>query len=81
MMRVPFTAMSRPEQKANLIRRAKRQKAEILQIFRDAEYWNLCVRKPDQSRLDPDPDGEMCRWLAECESVIDGSAFTDQGSR
>lgn len=42
-----------------IIAKARRIRAEVEQIFDDSAHWNECVRKPDEERIDPDPDGKM----------------------
>lgn len=45
-----------------LINRAKKQRAEILQLFSDAEHWNNTHTVFE--RVDPDPDGQLKRILS-----------------
>ena len=53
-----------------LVRRAEKVRREIMQIFRDAEHWNAAVRKPEEERIDPDPDGELRRALKSLHTFI-----------
>lgn len=43
-------------ERGEIIRKAKRIRAECIQILNDAEYWNSNVRKPYERLIDPDPD-------------------------
>lgn len=48
-----------------IISNAVNLKAEIDQLFIDADYWNKNVRKASEKDIDPDPDGQMCKtWHA-----------------
>lgn len=58
----------REEQRVQLIRRAHGHKAEILQIYRDAERWNRL--HPAEVPIDPNPDGDLLRSLLACERVL-----------
>jgi hypothetical protein len=51
-----------------LIDGAGRIRADIEQIFTDADSWNQNHRPEGESPIDPDPDGE----LAKCAKAIDG---------
>jgi hypothetical protein len=46
------------------VERAEKVKKDIEQIFLDAEYWNVHVRKLTEARIDPDPNGELKAILA-----------------
>lgn len=46
----------------SLLARAQRIRAEINQIFLDAEHWNRL--HPHETPIDPDPDGGLRRTLA-----------------
>lgn len=65
-----------PEQ---LVARAKRMRDEIDDIFRTVEHWNTSVRKPHEERIDPDPDRQLEKALAQCNSII--SEFETKESR
>lgn len=55
--------------------RARRIKAEVEQIFRDAAYWNQYVRAPDQEPIDPDPDGALLSLIAYCDGILNGDVY------
>lgn len=59
-----------PEERIGFIERAIRIRAEIQQIFLDADHWNRSVRKPDEELIDPDPKGEMKNALEELNKFI-----------
>ncbi|MBP7527124.1 MAG: hypothetical protein KA801_04330 [Syntrophorhabdaceae bacterium] len=43
--------------RAEILADAAHLRAEILEIFLDAEHWNNV--HPDELSIDPDPDGEL----------------------
>lgn len=55
---------------AELLAEAKKQRAEITQLFVDCEHWNDCVRKPDEERIEADPLGDMRRIAAALDAYI-----------
>ena len=44
-----------------LVSRMRAIKQEIDQIFIDADHWNEFARKPNEAKIDPDPDGQLRR--------------------
>lgn len=59
--------MSERELRSNLIRRAKRNKAEIAQLRRDVAWWN---RNRPHTPIEEDPDGELARAEAVCDAIL-----------
>lgn len=51
-----------PHTLQSLLARAQRIRKDINQIFLDAEHWNRL--HPDETPIDPDPDGELRQALA-----------------
>jgi hypothetical protein len=47
-----------------IIERAKTIRAEAQQIITDCEHWNAQVRKPHESVINPDPDGQLAKIIA-----------------
>lgn len=64
-----------PDERRRILRKYKRLRAEVQQIFTDAESWNEFARKPDEEPIDPDPFGELKRLL----SAIDELLANDKG--
>lgn len=46
-------------------------RAEIIQLFLDADHWNRSVRKPNEAEIDPDPNGEPKAILKELNKMLD----------
>ncbi len=59
-------------ERARIIRRFKRLRAEIRQQFIDAESWNdhSEARKNGAAPVDPDPFGEMKRLVAALDELL-----------
>lgn len=77
MAKIDWKALRRKEQRRNLILRAERIKAEIIQIFRDTASYNENSLPAGREPIDPDPDGEMRRCLEFCNRTIMGEHFGD----
>jgi hypothetical protein len=61
--------MSEPE-RARIIGRARRLRAEIEQIFTDVASWNDNARHPDDALVDPDPFGELRRLATAIDDML-----------
>lgn len=62
------------KKRQGFVERAERIRSEINQIFADAEYYNLHVRKLREREIDPDPRGELKAALNYVEEFLKGSA-------
>lgn len=58
-----------------IITEVDRLRQEIAQLFTAAHHWNEHVRKPNEARIDPDPDGQL-RKIAQ---GIDAMLATERG--
>ncbi len=48
----------------DLMKENLRLRLEIEQQFIDAAYWNTNTRKPDEPKINPDPEGQLAgHWL------------------
>ena len=57
-------------ERAAIIARARKLRAEIAQTFADAEHWNR-VHVPWKGKpIDPDPDGQLGRILASIDRML-----------
>jgi hypothetical protein len=57
-------------ERAKLIQRTIEIRSECRQIFIDAEYWNNNVRKADEERIDPDPDGTLALLIEKLDEQV-----------
>jgi hypothetical protein len=57
-------------ERAKLIERVIQLRSECRQIFIDAEYWNNNVRKADEERIDPDPDGTLALLIEKLDEQV-----------
>lgn len=57
-------------ERIEILNRMKKLRAEILQLFVDADVWNTVYRKPDERIIDPDPDGKLKRLADALEKSI-----------
>ena len=51
----------------HLLARREVLRAEILQVFADAEHWNRV--HPDDEQIDADPDGEFAALLQRLQGM------------
>lgn len=56
---------------ADLLARAKRNQAEIEQLFKDCASWNQNVRQPDEPIILADPDGKLREVWDQMQVFID----------
>ncbi len=54
-----------------IIDKAKKNLAEVNEIFWDCDHWNDYVRKPHEKPIDPDPDGTLKRIKIYYESLLE----------
>ena len=54
-------------QRAHLVSRSEGMASEIRSLFADVEHWNTL--NPDEMPIDPDPEGELTRLLADLNAV------------
>lgn len=73
MIRCWLGPLTNSEMKTRLqiVNEAKRIRAECVQIFNDAEYWNNTVRKPGMAPIDPDPDGQLARTIRGIDAMLE----------
>lgn len=57
-------------ERAKLIQRTIEIRSDCRQIFIDAEYWNNNVRKADEERIDPDPDGTLALLIEKLDEQV-----------
>lgn len=57
-------------ERAELIERAKKLRAEIEQIFIDTQHWNSRNAPWKGPAIDPDPDGELRRLADGLDQTI-----------
>lgn len=71
-----------PEHRARVVRKARKARAAIAQIFTDAASWNQFseARKAGCAPIDPDPDGRMAQALAALDKFLaEEPAVTREG--
>jgi hypothetical protein len=59
----PARTPAAAHQRAMIVEKVRKARQEIAQIFLDCEHWNTQVRQPQESPIDPDPEGDL-RLLA-----------------
>jgi hypothetical protein len=57
-------------ERAKLIQRVVELRSECRQIFIDAEYWNDNVRRPEEERIDPDPNGTLALLIEKLDAQV-----------
>ncbi len=58
------------KQRHEIINEALRIRAEMQQIFNDCEHWNAHVRQPSVVPINPDPDGQMGRFIRSIDAGL-----------
>ena len=64
--------MDMDAERQRLINEAARIANNIEQMFMDAEYWNR--HHPNETPLNPDPDGQLAHWKRGMESLLKSEA-------
>ena len=58
------------DSRAAIIDRARTMRAEIAQIFADAEHWNRVSVPRKGGAIDPDPDGKLKRLADSLDKML-----------
>lgn len=55
----PARHVGEAARRAEIVEHCRAARQQIAQIFIDMEHWNEHVRRPEDERIDPDPDGDL----------------------